>query len=327
MNQTPSENACYEEIFQNKLVCWTFIIILSLLIIFSLVGNTLVCIALAVEKSLRTPANTFLLNMSVGDIIVTSTVVVTDWTYLMFFPKWILGAFGNWIYNIGFLAFLIVPFLTLIAVTVDRYVSIVYPLRYILLVTRRRVAVCLFLLWFYTFVIITVFTVFLFPDEVPGDYWKFLISNQCYIALLVCHTFLPLVVIVILNIRIYLVALRHSRQIAALLQRFLTHGGNVRYMMFELKATRTVWIVIVILVISWFPFILNETLYYLLPERLQCSLLKLGTIANYVTYLNGALNPVVYALRHRRFFLVFKKIVCCTKTVIHSRRTVAPVLR
>lgn len=320
-----TDNDCYGEFYRIDAVRWTFLVVLTLLIIFTVVGNALVCIALFVDRSLRTPANIFLLNMSVGDLIITGTVIFTDYVYLIYFPTWKLGSLGNWMYNIGFVALLIIPFLTLIAVTIDRYLSIIRPLRYAVLVTRRRVGICLAILWGYTVLAVTLIALFVFSKDVSDDSWVFLLSNPYYVILILCHTLLPLIIIIILYIRLYLIARHHSRQILALSQRFTAERAtSLRFMIFEWKATQTVFIVIVVLMLSWLPLILNETLSFFYFDEVNCTVLKLGAVANYVTYFNGALNPIVYALRHRRFFLVFKKIMFCNKSIFSRRGIVAP---
>lgn len=308
-----SKTDCYYEFYKNSSTRWTFIVLLSIFMLFTLVGNGLVCVALVVDKSLRTPANIFLVNMSLGDIFVTVTIIFTDYVYLIHFPIWRLGSFGNWIYNVGFVALLIIPFLTLIAVTCDRYLSIIYPFKYIELVTKKRALFCVMLLWLYTGIAVGLVSVFVFPKEVEGHHWDFILPNVCYLVLLLFHTLIPLIIILLLYSKIYKVARRHSRQINALTNRFGERGLNVRFMKSELKATRTVLIVVVVLACSWLPFIVNETVALLFPANTDCATLQRSAITNYVTYFNGAVNPVVYSLRHRRFFVVFKKVLCCKR--------------
>ncbi len=314
---------CYFEFYKNTSVRWTFIILLSIFMLFTLVGNILVCLALVVDKSLRTAANIFIVNMSLGDVFVTVTIILTDYAYLVHFPKWRLGSFGNWLYNIGFVALLIIPFLNLSAVTCDRYLSIIYPFRYIGLVTKKRAVYCALVLWVYTGIAITLVSVLVFRKNASESYWEFMLPmNGYYLVLLLLHTLIPLVIIVSLYSRIYTVARRHRRQINALKNRFGERGLNVHFMKTELKATRTVLIVVIVLTLSWLPFIVIETLHLLFPENVNCASLRRSAITNYVTYFNGAINPLVYSLRHRRFLLVFKKILCCKKHSFGTARNV-----
>ena len=283
--------------------------------LFTLVGNILVCLALIVDKNLRTAANIFLVNMSVGDLLVTVTVILTDYAYLIDFPTWRLGEFGNWLYNVGFVALLIIPFLTLVAVTCDRYVSIIYPFRYIEVVTKKRAVYCVLALWIYTSVVITLISRLVLKKHASHSQWEFMLPvNGYYLGLLLIHNLLPLIVIILLYHRIYTVARRHVKQINSVTNRFGERGFNVRMLKSELKATRTVFIVVVVLALSWLPFIIHETMSLVFQrDTTDCADLERSAITNYVAYFNGAINPVVYSLRHRRFFLVFKKILCCKK--------------
>ena len=317
--QNDSKIDCYIQFYKDPSIRWTFIILLSIFILFTLIGNILVCLALAVDKSLRTAANIFLINMSLGDVFVTVTITITDYAYLLHFPTWRLGSFGNWVYNVGFVALLIIPFLSLIAVTCDRYVSIIYPFRYIEFMTKKRACCCVIFIWIYTSVITTLISVLIFPKKPSEVSWEFMLPmNTYYLALLLIHTLLPLFVIVALYFKIYTVARRHRRQINALKNRFGERGLNVRFMKAELKATRTVLIVVIVLALSWLPFIVNETLALLFPNNIDCGSMERSAITNYLTYFNGAINPLVYSLRHRRFLVVFKKILCCKRATTRN---------
>ena len=303
---------CYQQFYDDPAIRWTFLILLLTIMLFILIGNSLVCLALIVDRSLRTPANIFLVNMSLGDIFVTGTIIFTDFAYLLHFPTWRLGSFGNWMYNVGFIALLIIPFFTLIAVTCDRYLSILHPYRYIRLVTKEKAGICVAVIWIYTGIIITLISLFVFKKNVSDSEWQFMLPvNGFYLGLLLFHTLIPLIIIILLYSRIYTVARRHGRQINTLNARFGDKGLTLRFLKAELKATRTVLIVVILLVSSWLPFILNETLTLSLRYD-SCTVLHISAVTNYVTYFNGAVNPFVYSLRHRRFFLVFKKVMCCT---------------
>ena len=306
---------CYIQFYKDPSIRWTFIILLSIFILFTLIGNTLVCLALAADKSLRTAANIFLVNMSLSDIFVTVTITSTDYAYLVHFPTWRLGALGNWVYNIGFVALLIIPFLSLIAVTCDRYVSIIYPFRYIKFVTKKRAFYCVMFMWTYACIIVALTSALVFSKNTSEVEWEFMLPmNGYYLVLLLIHTLLPLVAIVALYFKIYTVARRHRRQINALENRFGERGVNVRFMKAELKATRTVLIVVIVLALSWLPFIVNEALALLFPNGIDCGTMERSAITNSLTYFNGAINPLIYSLRHRRFLVAFKKILCCKRT-------------
>ncbi|XP_028409119.1 octopamine receptor 1-like [Dendronephthya gigantea] len=324
VNNTSVPEDCYQRFYEDTAIRWTFLIILLTFMLLTLIGNSLVCLALIVDRSLRTPANIFLVNMSVGDIFVTGTIIFTDIAYLLHFPTWRLGSFGNWVYNIGFIALLIIPFSTLVAVTCDRYLSILHPFRYIQLVTKEKAGICVAVIWIYTGIVISLISLFVFQKNVSDSEWQFMLPmNGYYLGLLLFHTFIPLIIIILLYSRIYTVARRHSRQINTLGARFgdKAKGLNVRLMKAHLKATRTILIVVIVLAFSWLPFIVNETVT--LSFRYDsCTIKHLSAVTNYVTYLNGAVNPFVYSLRHRRFFLVFKKMICCTRDYRAARNVV-----
>lgn len=324
LNYTPEKSQidCYYEFYKSPSLRWTFLVMLSNIMLFTLIGNILVCLSLIVDRNLRTTANIFLVNMSLGDIFVTVTILLMHIAYLIHWPYWLLGAFGKWLYNVGFLALLTIPFLTLMTLSVDRYLSILYPFRYIELVTKKRAVCCILATWTYVGIVIVLISVFVFSKSADDTNRRFMLPmNGYYLVLLLTHNLVPLIVVIIIYVRIYLVARRHRVQIDALKNRFGERGLNVHFMKSELKATRTVFIIVTVLALSWLPFIVMETKDLVFPHSVDCQSLERSAITNYMTYFNGVFNPVVYSLRHRRFFIVFKKILCCKKDVFSSRNT------
>jgi len=153
-----------------------------------------------------------------------------------------------------------------VLISVDRYVAICDPLHYPTRVTERRVKLCVCLCW--------------------------LCSVVSFIV--------PVIVIVVLYMRVFVVAVSQARAMrshvtAVTLQ--LSVSQTTRKS--ELKAARTLGVLVVVFLICFIP-------YYCVS--LAGEDLLSGSYAYYVLFLfyfNSTLNPVIYAL----FYPWFRKAV------------------
>ncbi|KAF7260078.1 hypothetical protein EG68_02668 [Paragonimus skrjabini miyazakii] len=103
------------------------IIMFILLVVFSVVGNTLVMYIILKSRGMRTVTNYFLFNLSAGDLL----------TIFQILPNVHFALTQNWIFGLTlcklsqfFTAFNIaISVFTFIGITTDRYAAIMYPLR------------------------------------------------------------------------------------------------------------------------------------------------------------------------------------------------------
>lgn len=85
-------------------------------------------------------------------------------------------------------------------------------------------------------------------------------------------------------------------------------GGSQSNKANESKALKTVLLVLGAFVLAWLPYTIISTGKLVTRWRIG------PTIANAVltiTLINGAINPLIYSLRDKRFKGGFKKIICC----------------
>ncbi|OXB51305.1 UNVERIFIED_CONTAM: hypothetical protein H355_016826 [Colinus virginianus] len=107
--------------------------------VLALVGNSLVLLVIALDKSLRDPMHCFLAMLALVDVVMVTSVV----------PK-LLGIFWLNSTRIGYTACLLQMFFVhsttaeesgvLLAMAFDRYVAICHPLRYRMILSRQTVA-------------------------------------------------------------------------------------------------------------------------------------------------------------------------------------------
>ena len=110
--------------------------------VFGILGNTLVCAVIYKVAFLHTLTNALLFNQAAVDLVVSivllleSNVPVPD-NLPDSTAGWLLCRV--WVGDLFLWGTFIASTLNLLSVTVDRFVAIVFPLRYATLLTRRRV--------------------------------------------------------------------------------------------------------------------------------------------------------------------------------------------
>ncbi|XP_073330201.1 trace amine-associated receptor 13c-like [Pagrus major] len=252
--------------------------------------NLLVIISISHFKQLHTPTNLLLLSLAVSDffigLLVFFQIVVVD-------GCWYLGDLMCTVYQ--YLAYVIASASvgTMVLISVDRYVAICHPLHYSSEITQKRVQVCVCLCWICS----VIFQSLILKDimKEPGRYHSCI--GECiffinYIAGLADLTFsfiVPITVIVVLYMRVFVVAVSQARAMRSHIAA-VTQSGKVTAKKSEMKAARTLGVVVVLFLICLCP-------YYCVALTGQDSVLNASSAA-FIFWLydfNSCLNPVVYA--------------------------------
>ncbi|XP_026150766.1 trace amine-associated receptor 13c-like [Mastacembelus armatus] len=298
-------NSCRKPTFHGTDVVFLRFVLSSVSVL-TVVLNLLVIISISHFRQLHTPTNTLLLSLAVSDILVG----------LVPMPREILRKTSCWFLGdlmcslIKYVSFTVTSTSVgnMILISVDRYVAICDPLHYPTRVTVKRVKFCVYLCWLGS----ALYNILFFKDELtePGRYNS--CYGQCvfvisYIAGIVdvFVTFIaPVTVIVVLYMRVFVVAVSQARAMrshitAVTLQRSVT----LKTMKSELKAARTLGVVVVMFLICVCP-------YYCVS--LAGNNLLNASAASYVIYLfdiNSCINPLIYALFYPWFRKTVKLIV------------------
>ncbi|XP_040913541.1 trace amine-associated receptor 13c-like [Toxotes jaculatrix] len=272
-------------------------IVLSFISLLTAALNLLVIISISHFKQLHTPTNLLLLSLAVSDFFVG---------LLMFFQIvfidgcWFLGDLVCVLYQ--YLAYIItsVSVGNMVMISVDRYVAICFPLHYSVKITWKRVQICVCLCWICSMA----FQSLNLKDNLkqPGRYKS--CFGECVIVInyiagladLILTFIVPITVIVVLYVRVFVVAVSQARamrsQIAAVT--LVTAKKS------EMKAARTLGVVIVVFLICLCPF-------FCVTLVGQEILLNASSAAVVVClfYCNSCLNPMIYAF----FYPWFRKSV------------------
>eukprot|EP00794_Sanderia_malayensis_P003410 gene3410-3901_t len=215
---TASKQLTYEPVtvFEEKLA----IIIMIIIIIAAVFGNSLVFGAFIKFKRLRSPTNLFILNLALMDFLIAIIPSVFWTAYLII--KWPSRKEHAIVYKIwecldtgcGFGSIWSLAF-----ISIDRYVCIKDALRYYSLVTKKRVVICVSLIWFHA-VFTGVLSFLKYELLEPKDWFRYYVFVTIFI--------IPLMIMTFCYTNIYFETARHNRQMREMqtLGKFVDDQGS-----------------------------------------------------------------------------------------------------
>uniref|UniRef100_UPI003AAFB493 trace amine-associated receptor 13c-like n=1 Tax=Centroberyx gerrardi TaxID=166262 RepID=UPI003AAFB493 len=269
--------------------------------------NLLVIISISHYRQLHTPTNLCLLSLAVSDLLVGLLLIPTEILFIE--ACWFLGDLMCALYYFGFFIITSASVGNMVLISVDRYVAICDPLCYPTKITQGRVKICVCLCW-----ICSVFCSGLILNDnlrEPGRYNSCV--GECVVVLnyitgavdLVMNFIVPITVIIVLYMRVFVVAVSQARAmrshiVAVTLQRSVTVTAKKS----EMKAARTLGIVIAVFLICFCP-------YYCLSLAGEDTSITTPSAAFVISlyFCNSCLNPVIYAFFYPWFRKSIKLIV------------------
>ena len=269
---------------------------LAIVMVLALLGNTLVCFAFYHSTNLRCVTNIFIVSLAITDILVASVSI----------PIWLViqntECINNWLtcdpilmafWRCLDILFSTASIMNLCAISCDRYIAITSPLRYSQIITKTRAIIALICLWLYSTFIATI-------NLHGGIYYPALVFVVSFL--------LPLSVMIYSYSRIFLAALRQARRIQPMRQAF--------YFKREIKATKTLAIVMGAFIVCWTPFFVMNILVQFIRSFYVPPIVTLAI--KLLHYGNSALNPVIYSSSNRDFRHKILRVLPCKCGQLHS---------
>lgn len=104
-------------------------IMYSIVFVIALLGNGLVCFVVQTSPRMKTVTNYFIVNLAVGDILMTLFCVPFSFVSMLVLRYWPFGAVMCKVVNFSQAVSVLVSAYTLLAISIDRYMVIMHPLR------------------------------------------------------------------------------------------------------------------------------------------------------------------------------------------------------
>ena len=275
-----------------------------------LFGNTLVCVASVKFCNLFACSEMFILSLALSDIMVATTVLPFDILYWITFPRWTLGGVLCNLWNSLFFLFLTASVLNLTAISIDRFLAVVYPLRYQTLMTPNLNKFMIACVWIYSFGIGILIFFLLKPPQ--NERYSFDLNPYLYGFVLIGNVFVPFVIMIVLYSKIYVIARQHAKRLGVATSSIPNTSATSYRKKFarELKIAKTLGIVVLCFVICWLPFEIINVMVIVNKGAGGCAVEIADTMACWLAYVHSSLNPLLYAFASCDFRRAFKKLLC-----------------
>uniref|UniRef100_A0A3Q3AL20 Histamine H2 receptor n=1 Tax=Kryptolebias marmoratus TaxID=37003 RepID=A0A3Q3AL20_KRYMA len=279
-------------------------VILSLLILLTVGGNVLVCLAVCASRRLRCLTNCFIVSLAVTDLLL-GLLVLPFSALLQLNDEWPLGpVFCNFYISMDVML-CTASILTLLAISVDRYLAVTMPLRYASLVLPWRVAVALMSVWTVS-VAVSFLPIQMGWNTVNGTVqnhgpWasdrrcRFELNRPYVLTDSLLTFYLPLGAMCWTYLQIFRIARSQAKRII-----------TAR----EHKATLTLAAVIGAFVVCWLPYFILFTVLGL-KEHPDPGIVPEFPIVLWLGYANSALNPILYGALNRDFRSAYSHLLRC----------------
>ncbi|XP_058505176.1 histamine receptor H2a [Solea solea] len=318
---------------------------LSLLILLTVGGNVLVCLAVCASRRLRCLTNCFIVSLAVIDLLLG----------LLVLPFSALHQLNDeWPFGPGFCNFYVsmdvmlctASILTLLAISIDRYLAVTMPLRHASLVLPWRVAVAMASVWTVS-VAVSFLPIHMGWNTVNGTVqnngpWapkgkcRFELNRPYVLTDSLLTFYLPLVAMCVIYLRILRIARAQAKRIINARPTFTTHyhsrsnststtvvSSVTAVALREHKATLTLAAVIGAFVVCWLPYFILFTVLGL-KEHPDPSTVSAYPIVLWLGYANSALNPILYGALNRDFRSAYSHLLRCRCPIYSGWRSRQP---
>lgn len=269
---------------------------LLLIMTMTLFGNALVILAFKRNTKIRTVTNYFVVSLAVADILIALVSMPIWAAYLMSGVELKQGLLKVW----TFMDILcgVASIINLTAISIERYFCITYPLSYHTTMTSVKAITTIIIIWIFS-IIMSSLKIILW--KLPPPKYELMVVISCF--------FVPLIIMCTTYRFIFKTARFQARQIALMI------NGNVKNFLLasEMRAAKTLAVVMGAFVISWGPFFTINIVYGFCT---RCVTSDSVVVAKWMHYSNSVFNPIVYACMNKEFrkafcIILFGRKRCC----------------
>nr|XP_020011839.1 neuromedin-U receptor 1 [Castor canadensis] len=302
-----------------------------LIFVVGMVGNGLTCLVILRHKPMRTPTNFYLFSLAVSDLLVLLVGLPLELYEMWHNYPFLLGLGGCYFRTLLFETVCLASVLNVTALSVERYVAVVHPLKARSLVTRAHVRRVLGAVWGLSVLCSLPNTSLhglqqlyvpcrgLVPDSAvctlvrPRHLYNLVV--QITTLLFFC---LPMATISVLYL---FIGLRLRQERLLLLQQEASDRSTVAGRASDThgtqlpdrgrrQVTKMLFVLVVVFGICWAPFHIDRLMWSFVSrwtEGLLLAFQYVHVVSGVFFYLSSAANPVLYSLMSSRFRENFRK--------------------
>lgn len=257
----------------------------------ALVGNSFIILLIASKHQLHRTTNWFLVSLSFADLGVSLSLFPSDFFCLPSKEcQFVLLAVFQW-------AFLFASVTNLCALTMDRYVAIVKPFRYILFMSRNRVLAFISAAWILPFTLCFVPYTFIYTKQSVAIFQKYTY------AMIIVFEFIPPISLLLTTAHMLFIARKHAREKASVEQQLrynqpTTGGGSTLSVRHANRARSSVVFItsIVVFFVLCYSFTMAKSCCDTFNICVNPPELESEEVQHLLLIANSAFNPFAYGL-------------------------------
>ncbi|XP_014775295.1 dopamine receptor 1 [Octopus bimaculoides] len=279
-------------------------LLLSIVILVSVVGNSLVCAAVFKVKQMRKIGNFYLVSLAIADLLV-SLLVMTFALANDIMGEWVFGRpFCNVWISLDVMCST-ASILNLCAISLDRYIHIRDPLHYENWMTKKRTAIIISIVWVCSFLIsfLPIHLGWHSPEAASTQLTGCdLDINPIYAVISSTISFIiPCIVMLSIYCKLYSTAQQHVRNIRRTYA-CERYDGSLS----DHKAAITLGIIMGVFLLCWTPFFVVNLTSAACKTCIPPLAFKILT---WLGYANSSLNPIIYSIFNTDFREAFRRVI------------------
>nr|BDI63180.1 GQ-rhodopsin 2 [Peronia verruculata] len=297
-------------------------IFITFVSIFGSLGNLLVMYIFGTTKSLRTPSNMFVVNLSMSDFIFSIIMGFPLMTISCFNRRWIFGKVACELYGLVGGIFGLMSINTLAVIAFDRYNVIARPMKASKTLTFKKAFLMLCCVWSWS-ATWTLPPLFGWGAYIPEGFqtsctFDYLTRNDYFrsyiLCLYICGFACPLMIILFCYFHIYRAVAKHEKEMAKMAKKLnaeMRQGQGAKKS--EIKTAKIAMTIILTFLLSWTPYATVALIAQFGPAELVTP--YVSEIPVMFAKASAMHNPLIYALSHPKFREALDKrfpwLLCC----------------
>uniref|UniRef100_A0A3Q1IAW0 G-protein coupled receptors family 1 profile domain-containing protein n=1 Tax=Anabas testudineus TaxID=64144 RepID=A0A3Q1IAW0_ANATE len=305
------------------LICHIYLIIF----VVGVVGNVLTCTVIARNKVMWTPTNYYLFSLAVSDLLVLLLGMPLELYELWQNYPFLLGEGGCYFKTFLFETVCLASILNVTALSVERYIAVVHPLRAKYVVTRTHAKRVILTVWGVSILcavpntslhgIAMLYSRSTGPSggninvKIPDSAMCTLVKPRWMYNLTIQVTTLLFFILPMLTISVLymLIGLQLKRE--KIHQALGAKSGFQKAR--RQQVTKMLFVLVVVFGICWAPFHTDRLMWSFINDWTDnhMKIFKyVHIISGVFFYLSSAVNPILYNLMSTRFREMFKEVMC-----------------